>query len=159
VLGELAQGVQVVDGHREEAVHLRRVQRHGEHPVGAGGLEQVRHEPAAERDARGVLLVRPGVRVVRHDDGDPRRRRPAGRVAHEEQLDEVLLRRRDERLHEEDVPFAAVRLQLHLEAVVGEPADPYAALRDPQVFAELGGQLRMRAAAEYDDVLHTSPRR
>ena len=88
-----------------------------------GGGEQIGHQPAADRDARRVLLVRSGVRVVRHHHGDPGGRRAPGRVEHQQQLDQVLLDRRHQRLDQEDVALAAVGLQLHLEAVVGEPPD------------------------------------
>ena len=114
---------EVVDRDREEAVHLRRVQRHRQHPVGAGRGEHVGDQPAADRDPRGVLLVRAGVRVVRDDGGDLRRGGAARGVEHQQQLHQVLLRRRHQRLDDVDVALAAVLLELHLEAVVAEPAD------------------------------------
>jgi len=52
-----------------------------------------------------VLLVRPRVGVVRHHRGHPGRGRAAGRVCHQQQLDQVLLHRRDQRLDEEHVPL------------------------------------------------------
>ena len=85
---ELVQGVQVVDGDAEEPVHLGRVQRHGQDVIGAGGLQQVGHEPAADGDAPGVLLVRARVRVVRDDGGDAAGGGVLGGVEHEQQLDE-----------------------------------------------------------------------
>ena len=98
VVGELADGRQVIDGDAEEPVHLRGVQRHRDHAPGAGRDEQIGDQTSADRDARGVLLVRAGVRVVRDHGRDLGRRRPTRRVEHEQQLHQVLLRRRDQRL-------------------------------------------------------------
>src|ERR1700735_3098087 len=117
-VGQPAQRVQVVDGHREEAVHLRRVQGHGQDPADARGHQQVRDQAAADGHPRHVLLVGPGVGVVRDDRGHPGGRGAAGRVQHEQQLDEILLDRRPERLDQEDVPLPAVLLELDLQAVV-----------------------------------------
>ena len=149
---------QVVDRHREEAVHLRRVQRHREHPVGARGRDQVGHQPAADRDARRVLLVRARVRVVRDHGGDLRRGRPAGGVQHEQQLDQVVLHRRDQRLDDVDVALAAVLAQLHLDAVVAEPGDVRRREVDAEVGADLLGELDVGATGEDDDVAHAAPR-
>jgi hypothetical protein len=152
--GEFPAGVQMVDGDREEAVHLRRVQGHGEDPVHSGRRHEVGDQPSAEGDAGLVLLVGAGVGVVRHDDGDPARRRPAGRVAHQQQLHEMLLHGLDQGLHEKDIAFPAVRLQLDLQAVVGEPAEPGRAEGHAEVGAHLGGEVGVGAAAEHGDVSH-----
>src|SRR5690606_32214627 len=132
---ELAQRVELVRRHPEERVHLRRVQRHREDPVDAGGLQEVRHQPATERDARGVLLVRPCVREVRHDGGDARGGRTLGGVDHEQELHEALLRRADHRLDEVDVALAAVLQELDLQAVVREALDPDRAQGDVEIGA------------------------
>lgn len=78
----------------------------------------------------------------------------ARRVAHHQQLDEVFLDRCDQRLDEEHVPLAAVGHQLHLEAVVGEPADPGGAERHAQLGADLLGQVGVGTTAEHGDVSH-----
>ena len=154
--GQLAQRVQVVHRHAEEPVHLRRVQCHRQYPVGPGRHHEVGHQPAADRDARRVLLVRARVRVVRHHHGRPRGRGALGRVQHEQQLDQVLLDRRHERLDEVDVALPAVGLQLHFEAIVGESLHAYRLQRRLQVPADLLRQFRMGAAAEDRDVAHLS---
>ena len=152
--GELPQRVQVVHRHREEAVHLRRVQGQREHPVDTRGDEQVGDQPAADGDAWLVLLVRPRVDVVRHHRGHPRRRGAPGRVRHQQQLDQVLLHRRRQRLDEEHVPLPAVGLELDLQAVVREPGQPHRPLRHVKERADLGGQRRVGAAAENRDLTH-----
>jgi hypothetical protein len=155
VRGELAQRVQVIHRHREEPVHLRRVQGHREHAVDARGDQQVRHQASGDRDPGLVLLVRPGVREVRYHRRHPRRRGASGRVGHQQELEQVLLDRLDQRLDEEHVPFPAVGLQLDLKAVVGEPGEPYRPLRHGEEFADLSGQRRMSATAEHHDLTHS----
>ncbi len=91
---KLLQGMQVVDRHAEEAVHLGRVQRGGQHPVRPGGGQEVGYQPPAQRDARRVLLVGTGIGVVGHHHRDPRSGGPPGGVDHQEQFDQMLLHRR-----------------------------------------------------------------
>jgi hypothetical protein len=91
---------------------------------------------------------------VRHDDGDPAGGRAAGRVAHHQQLDQVLLDGGDQRLDEKDVPLSAVGLELHLQAVVGEPADPDRVERHAEMPADLRRQFGVGATAEHGDVSH-----
>ena len=117
-------------------------------------IEQVGDEPAADRDPRRVLLVRAGVGVVRDHRRDLRRRGAAGRVEHQQQLHQVLLRRRHQRLHDVDVALAAVGLQLHLQAVVAEAIDAHRRQRDTEAGADPPGELRVGAAAEDDDLPH-----
>src|SRR5580700_12311444 len=66
----------------------------------------------------------------------------------------MILDRGAERLDEEHVAFAAVGLELRFQAVVGEAAQPHRAEWLAQVCADLGGQLRMGAAAEHRNVPH-----
>jgi hypothetical protein len=46
VVGQDADRGEVVDGHREEAMDLRRVERHGEDPVGPSRHQHVGDQPA-----------------------------------------------------------------------------------------------------------------
>ena len=57
---------------------------------------------------------------------------PLRRVDHQQQLHQVLLRRRHERLHDVDVALAAVGLELGLQAVVAEPLDLDRRRSDPE---------------------------
>ncbi len=136
-------------------MHLRRVQGQREHPVDARGDQQVGDQAGADGDPRLVLLVRPGVRVVRYHRGHPGGGRAAGRVGHQQQLDQVLLDRIDQRLDEEHVPFPAIGLELDLQAVVREPLQPDGLLRHAQERADLGGQRGVGAAAEHHDLTHS----
>ena len=65
-VGEDRQRHQVVDRTVEEALDLVGVQVDGDQPVGAGGLEQVGHQPRRDRLAAAVLLVLAGVAVEGH---------------------------------------------------------------------------------------------
>ncbi len=87
VIGDLAQGVQVIDGNGEEPVHLRRVQRHREHAACAGGDKQIGDQASADRDPGHVLLVGACVGIVRDHRRDPRGRGAARGVEHQQQFD------------------------------------------------------------------------
>jgi hypothetical protein len=130
------------------------VQGHREDAVGAGGGEQVGDQAAADGDPRGVLLVAAGVRVMRQHHGDPPGRGALRGVQHEQQLDQVFLGGWDEWLDQEHVPLPAVALELHLDAVVGEPGHPGGQQRHTQVLADLGGQAGMGTSGEDGDVAH-----
>ena len=116
--------------------------------------QHVGDQPAAERDAGGVLLVRAGVGVVRDHRGDLRGAGALRGVDHQQQLHEVLLGRRHQRLHDVDVALAAVGLQLRLEAVVAEPADLHRGQPHAERVADGAGEGAVGASAEDDDLTH-----
>ena len=144
----------MIHRHREEPVHLRRVQRHRQHPASTRGDQQVGHQAPADGHPGHVLLVRAPVGVVRDHRGDARGGRAPGRVQHQQQFGEMLLDRRAERLDQEDVAFAAVGLQLDFEAIVGEAPGHDRMPGYPQAVAYLLRQLGMGTAAEYRDLSH-----
>ena len=154
VVRQHAERREVVDGHREEPVHLRRVEVHRQHPVGAGGGDQVGDETPPERDPGGVLLVAARVGEVGDDRRDHRGGRAPGRVDHEQQLHERVLGRRHERLDDVDVALAAVREQLGLEAVVAEPADQRLRQAHPELVADPVGEGLVCRPREDDDLAH-----
>src|SRR5262249_52177827 len=57
------------------------------------------------------------------------------------------------------IALAAVRLQLDLQAVVGEPAQPHREQGLAQLRADLGGQLGVGASAEHRDLPHADQAR
>jgi len=57
MIGQLSDGCEVVHRDGEEAVNLRRMQRHRDDAIGPGRGQHVGDEPAADRDAGCVLLV------------------------------------------------------------------------------------------------------
>ena len=88
-----------------------------------GDGDHVGDEPGGDRDARLVLLVRPAVRVVRDDGGDPAGARPLERVDHDQQFHDRLVDRVAGRLDEEDVLLADVLEDLDEDVLVGELED------------------------------------
>ena len=154
VLREDTQAGQVIDRDREEAVHLGSMKVHREDPVSAGRRDQVRHESTPEADPRGVLLVRAGVGEVRDDGGDLRGRGSPGRVDHEQQLHQRVLRGRHQWLHDVDVTLTAVGQELGLQAIVAEAADRGVGQGDAQVVTDAGGEGRVGVAREDDDIAH-----
>ncbi|KAI3488192.1 hypothetical protein L1887_47731 [Cichorium endivia] len=81
-------GIEVVDGHIEEALDLRRMKVHGDHVVAPGVFEHVGDEFGGDGCARLVLLVLSGVEEVRDDGGDALGRGGLAGVDHDEQLHE-----------------------------------------------------------------------
>jgi hypothetical protein len=77
---------------------------------------------------------------VRDHGGDLGRAGPLGGVDHEQQLHQVLLRGRHQRLHDVDVALAAVGLELRLEAVVAEPGDVHPGQRHPERVTDRAGE-------------------
>ena len=147
VLGQRRDRVQVVDGDGEEAVHLRRVQVHGEHPVRPGGRRACRPPAAPPMEIRGASFLsdrayaKCGITAVMWC----RRGAPRG-VQHQEQLEQVVLHRRDQGLHDVHVTASAVGPQLDLQAVVAEPGGPRGRQRDAEDLAHLVRERRMSGA-------------
>ena len=154
VVGDDAERREVIHRHGEESVYLRRVEVHRQYPVDAGGDQQVGDETASQGDAGGVLFVGTGVGVVRDHRRDLRRRRATGRVDHQQQLHQMLLGGRHERLHDVDVALPAVGEQLGLKTVVAEPGDLHVAPGNLQMVADLISQRMMGGTGENDDALH-----
>ena len=120
VLDDGWNGGQVIDRDVEETMYLVGVQIHGQHPVGAGGVEQVGHQPASDRDPGRVLFVRAGVGEIWNDGGDSPRRSTAQRIQGDQQLEDVMADRFGERLHHEHVALAHIDTDLHMQVVIGK---------------------------------------
>ena len=148
------QRVEVVHGNTEEAVHLRRMERHREHAAGAGRVEQVRHEPRRNGDSWRVLFVRSCISEI----GDHGRRASSrcapGRIQHLQQFHQMIVNGHHKWLYEKHIGFPAVGLQLHLDAAVAELVHRASAGRDAQVDTDVLGQLRVRRAAKHRDITH-----
>src|SRR5262249_32390850 len=83
------------------------------------------------------------------------------RVEHQQQLDQVLLNRFDERLDDEHVALAAVGAELDLQAVVAESADSGRLQRRAEILADLIRQIGGGPPPEGDHFAHSmllSPR-
>ena len=145
---QLIKRMQLVNRHAEKPVHLRRMQRHGQHAIGARRGQQIGHQTATQRDARRVFLVRAGIGKIGDDSGDARRRGAAGRIEHEQQLHQIVLHRRAERLDDEHILLAAIGLQLHFQTIIGKALEPGRLQGDAEMGADLLGKFGMGAAAE-----------
>ena len=141
-------GVEVVHRRAEEPLDLGRVEIHRDDAVRAGALDRVGADPGADRDARLVLLVALAVGEVRDDGGHRLRARPLQGVDPEQQLHEVVVGRKDGRLHEVDAPPAHVLEHAHEQRPLGEAQHLAAPGLDPEVAADGGRQARAGRAGE-----------
>jgi hypothetical protein len=107
-------------------------------------------------EIRGASFLSDRAGVVRHDDGDAGGGGTSCGIEHQQEFDEVLLNRPDQRLDQEDVSFPAVGLQLDFQAVVGEPEDANRMQGRFQVGADLGRQLGVSTTAKDRDISHES---
>ena len=159
VLGEDEHRRHVVHRLLEEALHLAGVEVHGEHAVGARGLEHVGHEAGADRLARGRLLVLARVAVPRRHGDHAVGRRADRRVDHHHQLhqrvvrDDARLRVAAHGLDDEHVGAADGLLVAAVDLAVGERLERHAAEVDAQLARDPGGQRGVGAAREQHEPL------
>ncbi len=154
VLREQRQRRHVVDGDREEALDLARVEVHRQDAVGAGELEHVGDEPPGDRLPRLRLAVLPRVREPRDDSGDALRGCELRRLDHQEELHQVPVDRLGARLDDEDVGAADRFRVAHVGLVVRERPELDAAELDPELFRHALRKLRVRAPGEDHQALH-----
>ena len=114
----------MVDRAVEEALDLGGVQVHRHQPVGACGLEQIRHQPGGDRLAAAVLLVLAGVPVERHDHGDPLGRGTLEGVHHDQVLHQPGVDGSGVALDDERVAAAYRLLEPDVDLAVGEVEGP-----------------------------------
>ena len=94
IIAEQFPGEQMVNRDPEKPRDLGRMQVHGHDAVCARRLKQVRNEPRGDGDARFVLLIGPGVGIIRQDRGDAVRLGVLDRIDHDEQFHDILVDRR-----------------------------------------------------------------
>jgi hypothetical protein len=124
----------------EKALDLPCVQIHRQHAVRTGSNEQICHEFGGDRNARLILAILPGITIKRNDRGDSLRRRPAGCIDHDEQLNEVMIGRRAGRLDNENVLAPDVFVDLHERFSIRETGDGGITNRQIDVGANLLSQ-------------------
>jgi hypothetical protein len=135
----------VIHRNVKEPLDLRLVQVHRQHPIRPGGGDQVRHQLRRDRHPRLVLAVLARVAVIRNHGGDARGRRPAERVDHHAQLDQVAIDVRAGRLHDEDVRTADVLVDLERDLGIREPLQPRVSDLHPEELRDLFRQCPVRA--------------
>ena len=154
VLGQHEHRGHVVDRDLEEALDLAGVEIHREHAVGPGRLEHPRHQPRADRLARGRLLVLARVAVPGRYGDDAVGRGADGGVDHHHQLHQRVVGGHPGclvaagRLHEEDVGAADRLLEPAVDLAVGEGLERHRAEIDAEPVGDLRRQLGMGAAGE-----------
>ena len=116
------------------------------------------HELGGDRLARRGLLVLARVGVPRHDGRDAVRRGEARRVDHDQQLPEVVVRRRARAgLDDEDVGPADRLAVAAVDLAVRELLQVDVAELDPQLVADPLGELAVRAAREEHELALGAP--
>ncbi len=120
--------------------------------------QHVGHEFRRNRDARLVLAILPCVAVIRQHRRDARGRRPAERVDHDRQLDQVIVDAAGDapvrvahgagRLHDEHVGAADVLVDLKRDLRIRKPPQPRLPDRHAEKLRDLARQFRMGAARE-----------
>ena len=124
VASEFVQRMEMIRRNTEKPMHLRRVQRHRQYPAGAGSNKKIGNQARGDRDSRGILLIGTRVGMVWDYCRDPGSRSSSCGIQHQQKFNQVLLHRRHQGLNQKNVPFAAICLELHFEAVIGETLQP-----------------------------------
>ena len=122
------------------------MQVHGQDAVCAGGDQEVGDEFGGDGDSGLVFPILPGIAVEGENGGNPRCAGPAQCVHHDEQLHQVMVRRRTRRLDDIHVLAAHVLLDLDEGLTIRERADSAAAEGNPDRIADCFGQRPIRAA-------------
>ena len=125
----------------EEALHLLRVQVHGQHPAHASGIQQIRHELRRNWNTRLIFAVLAGIAEKWNDRRDPIRAGTPCRVNHNEQLHQVLVGWRTSRLDNENIVAPNIFLNPDVGLAVRKRADCRLTKWYADIFANALGQL------------------
>ena len=132
----------MIERNIEKALYLRRVQVHGEHPVGARGGDEVGYEFRRNGIARTRFSVLTRISEIRDDGGDTPRACPSRRVDHDQKFHQVIVDGSGRGLDDEQIPSAHRFVDVHADFAVAELAYVDAAQFRVQLF---GDRLRQRA--------------
>src|SRR5262249_34121172 len=128
-------GEEVVGRNVEEALDLPGVKVDGQDPVRPGAGDQIGDELRGYRRARPRFAVLARVAEIGDYRGDALRRGPPQGVDHDQELHQVVVRRKGRRLDDEGVTPAHVLEDFNEDLEVGEAAHMAAGQR----LAEIGG--------------------
>ena len=98
----------MIDRNIEEALNLLRVQIHREDPVRTRRNEKIGDEFCGDGNPRLVFAILSSVAIKWHDRRDPVGRCAARGIDHDEQLHQMMVRRRAGGLNDEDILSADV---------------------------------------------------
>ena len=119
------------------------MQVHRQHTLNSGGGEEIGDQLCGDRHPRLILAVLPGVAEERNYRRDSRGARPSGGIHHDEQLHQVLIRRRTGRLNDEDIAAANVLVDLDERLAVRKRTDRRVAGGHTKIGADVRGESRM----------------
>jgi hypothetical protein len=119
-LHQHGRGVEMIHGNIKEALNLPRVKIDGEHAVHASSHEKVRHQFGRDRHPRAVFAILAGIAKEWQNGRDAGRAGTTHGIHHDQQLHQVLIRRRTGRLNDENVAAADVFVDLDKSLTVGE---------------------------------------
>ena len=142
--------VDVVHRDIEKTLDLLRVQVHRQHAVHAGARHHVGHDFRRDRHARRARApVLPRITHIRDRRGHPPGRSALQRIDHDEQLHQVVVGRRAQRLQHEHVLAANVLEDLDHDFAVAETAHLRTAQRQVQMTRHHLGELGVGVPAEH----------
>jgi len=124
------------------------VEIHGQHPVDPGLDQKIGHQLGGDRLAARRFAIGPGIAVVGHHRCDLTGGGTATGIHHDQQLHQVIVHRSTGGLDQEDIAAADRFLDLDVKLSIGEALDHPWAIGDPEVGADLPGQIRIGGAAE-----------
>ncbi len=133
----------MIDRDVEEPLELVLVEIQSQHAIRPRGGDQVGHELGADRHARLVLAVLPGVPEIRDHRRDARGTGPLGGVDQDQQLHQVL-RRRVGGLDDEHILPPHVLIDLREDLTVRKPPQSDPAKRLAQLVRHLLRQRTVR---------------
>jgi len=113
----------VVDRDVEEALDLLAVQIHRQDAIGSGGDEQVGDQLGGDGNARLILAILTRIAVERDHGRDAVGGGTTGCIDHDEQLHQVVIRRRAGRLDQINIRAADVLVDLHKRFPIREAGD------------------------------------
>ena len=114
---------QMIQGDIEEALNLRGVQIHGQHPVSAGGGDHIGDELCGDGVAALGLAILAGIAKIGNDGGDPPGRGAAAGVGHHQQLHQTVVYGLAGGLHQEHVGSSDSLIQGNGDLAVGKGLD------------------------------------
>ncbi len=136
--------IQVIHGHVEITLDLRRMQVQCQRPARTRGFQQVRHELRGDGNSWLVFAVLPRIAVIRQNCSNAPGRRALERVDHQQQFHQVAVHGSMARLHDKHIGTANIFQNLEINFAVAEAPEQRLAQRHVQVAADALRQYRIR---------------
>ena len=161
VLGELIEEIidkggvaqQMVQRNVKEALNLRGMEVHGQHPVGTGGGDHVGNQLGGDGIPALGLPILTGVTKVGNHSGDSAGGSTAAGIAHNEQFHEIVVYGLTGGLNQENIGSADGFQQADGSFAVSKGFHLSPAQLNAQVLADTLGEFAIGVAAENLDIL------